>query len=222
MKLNRAEKMLLNNPVRAWVQRHYEASLLEHLGGRVEGGYVLEVGCGRGIGSELLLHRFGARYVRALDLDPTMIEQARLQLAAYLPARLQIEVGDVTAIAAPDRSFDAVFDFGMLHHVLGWHVAVAEIRRVLKPGGHFFFEEMTRQALRRWVYRTWLDHPTEYRFSAHDLIAELERQGIIVGTRVVERFSGDLVIGVCRVVAADGESEPPHRLTKRRGRDKIT
>ena len=50
MKLNRVEKALMNNPARAMLQRWYEARLLERLGGRVR---VLEVGCGRGVGTTI-------------------------------------------------------------------------------------------------------------------------------------------------------------------------
>ena len=45
MKMNRAEKALMNNPVRAFLQKHYEANLLERLGGRTEEARVLEIGC---------------------------------------------------------------------------------------------------------------------------------------------------------------------------------
>jgi len=189
------------------VQRHYEAPLLEHLGGCVKGGLVLEIGCGRGVGCELLFQRFGVRQVCAIDLDPTMVAQARSRLVTYLPDRLQLEIGDVTAIAAPDGVFDAVFDFGMLHHVPNWQGAVSEVRRVLKPDGRFFFEEITCQALQRWVYRTWLEHPVENRFSANELIAELERQGIIVGTQNIQRFRGDLLIGVGHVMEGKDDFE---------------
>lgn len=200
MKLNHAERWLLNNPFRAWVQRYYEAPLLEHLGGCVNGGLVLEIGCGRGVGCELLFQRFGARQVCAIDLDPTMVAQARSRLVTYLPDRLQLEVGDVTAIPAPDGVFDAVFDFGVLHHIPNWQAAVSEVHRVLKPDGRFFFEEITRQALQRWLCRTWLEHPVENRFSADELIAELGHLGIIVGTQNVQCLRGDLLIGVGRVV----------------------
>lgn len=60
----------MNNPVRAALLRWYEAPLLERLGGRVEGGRVLELGCGRGVGTEIILRRFGAAEVHAFDIDP--------------------------------------------------------------------------------------------------------------------------------------------------------
>lgn len=77
MKLNAVEKALMNNPVRAGVQRLYEARLLERLGGRLAGGQALEIGCGRGVGVQLILDRFGADTVVAFDLDPEMVERAR-------------------------------------------------------------------------------------------------------------------------------------------------
>jgi len=203
MKLNAVEKALMNNPARAGLQRHYEARILERLGGRLDGGRALEIGCGRGVGGEVILERFGADHVVAFDLDPDMVERARRRLARYGP-RVTLSVGDATAVAQPDASFDAVFDFGIVHHVPDWRAAIAEVHRVLRPDGRFYFEEVTRHALQRWSYRTFLDHPEHDRFSAEELVAELERQGLRVGERWVTRFFGDFVIGVA--VAASAES----------------
>ena len=67
---------------------------------------------------------------------------------------------------------------------------------MLKPGGRFFFEEVTSKALNRWVYRKLFEYPTENRFSAEELIDELERQGVSVGSNSVEWLFGDFVTGV--------------------------
>ncbi len=76
MKLNRVEKALMNNPVRALVQRRHEAAMMERLGGRMDGESVLEIGCGRGVGTEIIFERFRAGRVHAFDLDPEMIKRA--------------------------------------------------------------------------------------------------------------------------------------------------
>lgn len=200
MKLNVIEKTLMNNPVRALLQRRYEAPLMERLGGRTEDLRVLEVGCGRGVGTEIIFERFGAREVHAFDIDPDMIQRARLRLSRYRADQLKLYVGDAADIDEESESFDAVFDFGIIHHVPEWSRAVAEVARVLKPGGRFFFEEVTTHALSRWSYRTFLEHPKENRFSGDQFVAELERHSIHVGTNYVERFFGDFIIGVGRVV----------------------
>ena len=196
MKLNSVEKALMNNPVREIVQRRVEAPLLARLGGRVEGGRALEVGCGRGVGTEIVLDVFGVAHVDAVDLDPDMVALARRRLARRPRDRWDVTVGDVTAVDAPDDHYDAVFDFGIVHHVPVWTDALAEIRRVLKPGGRFFFEEVTSHALARWSARTFLDHPKENRFSGREFVAELERTGIPVGDRWRELLFGDFVVGV--------------------------
>lgn len=186
----------MNNPVRALVQRRHEGALMERLGGRVEGARVLEIGCGRGVGTEIIFERFGAREVHAFDVDPDMIARAHRRLSGYPANRLTLFVGDAAAIRAEDAFYDAVFDFGIIHHVPAWERAVAEVARVLKPGGKFFFEEVTKRALDRWFYRTFLDHPKTNRFSAEQFVAEIEAQGIMVGGKHLEWFFGDFVVGV--------------------------
>ncbi len=196
MKLNYFEKALMNNPIRAFVQKHHEAAMMESLGGRCEGKKVLEIGCGRGVGTEIIFERFGASEVHAFDLDPKMIEIAGRRLAKYPPEKLRLFVGDAEKIEAADASFDAVFDFGIIHHIPVWQKSVAEVARVLKPGGRFYFEEVTVQALNRWSYRTFLEHPTENRFTVEEFVAELEKNGIIVGDKEQKWFFDDLVVGV--------------------------
>jgi len=196
VKLNRIEKVLMNNPVRSLLQRRYEAPLLERLGGHTRGMRVLEVGCGRGVGTEIIFERFGAREVYAFDLDPEMVKQARHRLSGYTSAQLKLNVSNATAIMADDESYDAIFDFGILHHVPRWQKAVSEIRRVLRPGGRFYFMEVTSLMLERRLYRKLFDYPTENRFDKEILMTELEGQGIIVGENTVDRLFGEFIYGV--------------------------
>jgi ubiquinone/menaquinone biosynthesis C-methylase UbiE len=189
----------MNNAIRRWGQYH-AAGWMERLGGRVDGGRVLEVGCGRGVGVQIILERFGAASVEAIDLDPKMVACARRRLAASGLAGVRLKVGDVTCIEAGDATYDAVFDFGAIHLEPAWPAAVAEVRRVLKPGGKFFFEWVTG-ALLRLPYPLAtegfgrMESPNPKR-----LLQELEHQGIIVGqsfvcprVAAVTGFVGDLV-----------------------------
>ncbi len=198
MKMNTLEKMAMNNPIRLLIQRHFELPLLEKIGGRLDGMNVLEVGCGRGVGTELLIERLGAAKVHAIDLDESMLKHARKRLAKYDATQLTLDIGDVTAIDAPDQTYDAIVNFAAIHHVPNWQAAIAEISRVLTPSGRFFFQEVTAQWILRWPYRVIFEHPMENRFSGKEFVEELENQAIVVDDNWVERGGGDFIFGVGR------------------------
>ena len=197
MKLNRVERVLMNNPGRAAMQRHFEAPILERIGGRLVGQRVLEVGCGRGVGVEVLFKRFGAAEVYAFDLDAAMARVARRRIQVS-GRQAWITVADAVAIPVRTGAFDAVMDFGAVHHIPNWRLAIAEIGRVLRPGGRFYFMEITRQSLDRWVVRQLLDHPLEDRFDREAFQAELERNGLQLERRIERRWLGDMILGVGR------------------------
>jgi SAM-dependent methyltransferase len=200
MLMNRMETLLINSPPRRWLQRWYEVPWLRRLGGPLPAGArVLEIGCGPGYGTRLILDHFGAAHVDALDLDPAMIARARRRLAGHTP-RVRLHTGDAgdlhTSVGAADGGYDAVFDFAIVHHIPAWRAAVAEIARVLRPGGTFYFDEVTARALARPSYRALFDHPADDRFTAGEFRAELERHGLIVGDRWRAPVGGDYLIGV--------------------------
>jgi SAM-dependent methyltransferase len=199
MLMNRVEVAVVNSPPRGWLQR-YEVRVLRRLGGTVEGGRVLELGCGSGFGTGLILDRFGARAVDALDLDPAMVARARRWLVPF-GDRVRVAQGsatDVRAALGPDGGesggYDAVFDFAIVHHVPDWRAAIAEVVRVLKPGGRFYFDEVTAAALATRGYRWLFEHLTEDRFTAREFVAEVERHGLRTRWRACLR--GHYLIGV--------------------------
>ena len=102
-----------------------------------DGGHVLEVGCGPGRLSIRLARRH-ALGVTGLDLDPAMIERARRNVDRPKDGdgrRPSFLVGDVASLAFPDGSFDLVVSTLSMHHWADPTAGLAEIGRVLRPGG---------------------------------------------------------------------------------------
>jgi len=175
--LNRFERALMNNPVRAAVQRRFEARRMEELGGALPGPRVLEIGCGRGVGIDILFDRFGAQSVDAFDLDPEMVELAR-QRHCGRSSSVRVWTGDATAIDAADDTYDAVFDFGIIHHIPAWRAALREVHRVLRPGGRFYAEEVLVAFIEHPVARRLFDHPTTDRFDRQQFALAVEEAGL--------------------------------------------
>ena len=101
------------------------------------GDLVLDVGTGTGVVAVTAARR-GA-IVTGLDLTPELIEQAHENAAIARLSNITWNVGDAEDLPYPDASFDVVVSqFG---HMFAPRpdVAVAEMRRVLKPGGRIAF-----------------------------------------------------------------------------------
>lgn len=198
--MNRAETALINSPPRRWLQRFGEVPWLERIGGGIPpGSLVLEIGCGSGYGTQLLLDRFAPARVDAVDLDPAMLARARRRLARF-GDRVHLAQGSATdlraALDAADDTYDVVVDFAIVHHIPDWRAALDEVARVLRPGGKFVFDEVTAKALDTRTYRLLFDHPEHDRFTAEQFTTALRERGLEVGERVRTVRAGHYVLGV--------------------------
>lgn len=178
MKLNSFEFALMNNPVRAASQWWLESPVLIGPRGSLAGKRVLEIGCGRGVGMESLLS-LGAAHVTGFDLDLKMVALAQERVAKY-GDRAHVFVGDAEAIDASDASFDAIVDYGIIHHITNWQKALKENARVLKPGGVFYFEDLLKGLVSAWLVRDLFDHPQATQFYGREFRAGLEAAGLRV------------------------------------------
>lgn len=100
--------------------------------GDLAGRPVLEIGCGMGFHSEMLV-RAGAR-LTAVDLSPTSVEATRTRLALK---GLEADVREMDAerLGLDAAAFDRVWSWGVIHHSAHTGRIVREIERVLRPGG---------------------------------------------------------------------------------------
>ena len=108
------------------------AFLLPHLR---PGMRLLDAGCGPGTITLGLAAAVAPGEVVGLERSPALVEQARALAAERGVANVRFEVGDAQALPFPDGSFDAAFESAVLEHVPDPARAVAELRRVLRPGG---------------------------------------------------------------------------------------
>ena len=200
MKLNFGERLITGNPLRAFIQRHVEGPLLKRMAVHKTYPVCLEIGCGSGVGAEVIAKQFGAGKVIATDIDPAQIERAQRRLKPELAGIIEFKVDDAMALDQFSCTFDAVFSFGVIHHAEDWRKAIAEIARVLKPGGEFFFEELLRPFVKFFIKGGFLsfiaEHPSGGMFDLDEFKAELEKNGMdITG---LKRLGNIAVFGVGR------------------------
>jgi SAM-dependent methyltransferase len=102
---------------------------------KLRGLRVLEIGCGAG-GHSALFARHGAR-VTAVDLTPARVQSTamKFRLLADLAAGCEAIRADAENLPFEDGCFDIVYSNGVLHHTADTEKAIAEVHRVLRPGG---------------------------------------------------------------------------------------
>ncbi len=100
--------------------------------------HILEIGCGPGMLWLTNIARIPADWdITLSDLSPGMLEDAKHNLGDK-HNRFHFEVADAQSLPLAAESFDAVIANHMLYHLPDRQKAFSEIRRVLRPGGHFY------------------------------------------------------------------------------------
>lgn len=112
------------------------AELFIDRGGLGPGRRALELGCGTGVFLEKTA-RSGAT-ILGLDLSEDLLAKARTRLSGF--SNLELDQGNAERMPYPNADFDTVYGSSVLHH-LNLDAALAEIHRVLKPGGRTVFAE---------------------------------------------------------------------------------
>ena len=115
----------------AWFDRHFDWTDKS----------VLDLGCAGGFMSEALTGK-GAR-VTGIDPAPQAIDAARRH-AEHSGHTIRYDVGVGESLPYADEAFDAVVCVDVLEHVSDLFRVLAEIERVLKPGGVFLFDTINR------------------------------------------------------------------------------
>jgi ArsR family transcriptional regulator len=118
------------------MERHYSPgrtweALARGLIGLVDLGDVLDAGAGDGATAQLLAPR--ARSITCVDISETLIDAARVRLAGHPNAKA--EVADLADLPFADARFDQVLALNVLTHLRAPGRALAELGRVLRPGG---------------------------------------------------------------------------------------
>lgn len=172
MKVNWPERLWVNSPLRLLIQER-ETRFFKRLRALPPGSRSLEIGCGRGAGARMLLKAFRPDRLYALDIDPWMIRLALRRRTQSGLNNLLFLVADAQYLPYADGIMDAVFNFGIIHHLEDWQRGIREVARVLKKGGGFYFEEIYPPLYANALMRRLLDHPTENRFHGPEYRARL-------------------------------------------------
>ncbi|MCS6965533.1 MAG: class I SAM-dependent methyltransferase [Candidatus Kapabacteria bacterium] len=115
---------------------------------RYKGKRVLEVGCG--LATDLLQFARHGACVTGIDLSPQSIRLARQRFSLEgLPG--EFLVADAEQLPFPNASFEVVYSFGVLHHTPNIVQALAEIHRVLIPGGEVILMLYHRHSIHVWL-----------------------------------------------------------------------
>lgn len=180
------EEALEANPlrplVRYWMEIRplWKSAGLGHLPG------ALQVACLCGDSTMQLKRRFDIGRLVAVDKSEELVALAEEKHGA---SGVEFGVRDIPALGFPDASFDAVFNLAELHNYADWRGGLAEMVRVLRPGGYLVMNDLVRESFERGMgpyYKKKTVHPYDRMMTLAEFRGELDGQGLEVlrfGTR---------------------------------------
>jgi ubiquinone/menaquinone biosynthesis C-methylase UbiE len=134
MKLSLPEFIAMNNIFRRLSQKYIEFRIFKNMLKKrkvdLKGKSIIDAGCGSGYSTELILNEFHPTQLFAFDY---MAEQ--IYLAKKRKIKVDFKVGNMTKIESEDAQYDAIFVFGVIHHIPEWKRALSEALRVLNNRG---------------------------------------------------------------------------------------
>lgn len=164
------------------------------LAGQDVEGDVLELGSGSGANAAAVLERYGGVSLTVTDVDPAMLDAARKHLAGF-GARASVRSVDAARLPFGQATFDVVLSMIMLHHVGDRSAALAEARRVLRPGGRLVGYDLCRSGPAAWLHRS--GRSSHDYMTADGLRSELSDAGLVrivvqpAPSGLAARFSAD-------------------------------
>jgi len=157
--------------------------------------HILEIGFGHGRTLAIAAERAADARFAGIDIAATAVRSAERRCRALVEAgRLDLRVGDGLVLPWFDATFDAAFTVHTLYFWSDPERQLAEVRRVLRPGGRLVlgFRERTDDAIRRFP-------PPTYRFYTTEEVAAMLASAGFEAAQIHEAGAGtDLRIVVAR------------------------
>jgi SAM-dependent methyltransferase len=171
--------------------RRMEIALLSRSLGDLAGKRVLKLDLWNEAFNTRILHWMAGQGAEAygLDVSGVVARQARRNTCA-LGQRARMVGADIREVPFPDASFDAVYTMGTIEHIDEYPQALAEVHRVLRPGGRaiigvpFKWDPFLRPAL-VWFLEQLGRYPyaPEKAFGVGELRRVIEHSGLVVRER---------------------------------------